>query len=312
MHVLQLSLTLLLFVAAGFIARKTGAMQDGFDRMLSRFVLALPLPCMIVNSFHIQYSLDNILTAPFLLLLGVVCLAANFGLAVLVTRRIQNRDMRRTVCFALLFTNFTFVGFPVVQQLYGFQGFFYYVIFTLPVRLVFYGGASVMLGRGGERIDVRETLKRFLCEPVIAVFIGFFLYAAQIQLPEVLDSCIASIGAMASPLGLMLCGSTLADADLRSALRQPAVVLVTLGRLLAVPAVFVLALRLAGLPGEILRPLLFYFAMPVASLTPTFLLRYNPEAVEARTAAGYMVVASTLICVATIPLWSVLAERLLP
>ena len=312
MNVLQLSLKLLLFVAVGFVARKTRAMQDGFDRMLSRFVLALPLPCMIVNSFHIQYSLDNILSAPLLLLLGVVCLAVNFGLALLVTLRVRDRDMRRTVSFALLFTNFTFVGFPVVQELYGPEGFFYYVIFTLPVRLVFYGGASVMLGKAGERVDLKETVRRFLCEPVIAVFIGFALYAFQIQLPEVVDSTIAAIGAMASPLGLMLCGSTLADADLRTALRQPLVLAVTLGRLLAVPAVFTLGLRLAGVAAEMVRPLVFYFAMPVASLTPTFLLRYNPEAREARTAAGYMVVASTLFCVLSIPLWSVLVEKLLP
>ena len=312
MNVLQLSLKLLLFVAAGFAARKTGAMQDGFDRMLSRFVLAVPLPCMILNSFHIQYSLDNILSAPVLLLLGVICLAVNFALAVLATARLRNRDMRRTICFALVFTNFTFVGFPVVQELYGSGGFFYYVIFTLPVRLVFYGGASVMLGRAGEQVDLRETVKRFFCAPVIAVFLGFLLYAAQLALPEVLDSTIAAIGAMATPLGLMICGATLADADLKTALRQPAVVVVTLCRLLVVPAVMTAAMHLAGLPGEMLRPLLFYFAMPVASLTPAFLLRYNPEAVEARTAAGYMVVASTLFCVGTIPLWSWLAERLLP
>ena len=312
MNVLQLSLKLLLFVAVGFVARKTRAMQDGFDRMLSRFVLALPLPCMIVNSFHIQYSLDNILSAPLLLLLGVVCLAVNFGLALLVTLRVRDRDMRRTVSFALLFTNFTFVGFPVVQELYGPEGFFYYVIFTLPVRLVFYGGASVMLGKAGERVDLKETVRRFLCEPVIAVFIGFALYAFQIQLPEVVDSTIAAIGAMASPLGLMLCGTIIADADLRSALKHPSVLAVTFCRLIAVPAAALGLFLVLGVKPEVLRTTLYYFAMPVASLTPTCLLRYDPEAVEARTAAGYIVVVSTLFCVLSIPLWSWLVERWLP
>ena len=57
-----------------------------------------------------------------------------------------------------------------------------------------------------------------------------------------------------------------------------------------------------------MKTTVFYYAMPVASLTPTFLLRYDPEAVEARVAGGYMVVTSTLFCVATIPLWSFLLD----
>ena len=56
---------------------------------------------------------------------------------------------------------------------------------------------------------------------------------------------------------------------------------------------------------------MYFFAMPVASFTPTFLLRYDPDAVDARVTAGYMVVLSTLLCVATIPLWTMALEKLL-
>lgn len=312
MTVLQLSIRLLLFIAVGFLGRRFKALPDGFDKMLSRFVLAIPLPCMIINSFRIEYSVDNLLAAPVLAALGVGSMAFMFAVVFLSTRWMKDRAMKKTVRFALLFTNFTFVGFAVVQELYGPQGFFNYVLFTLPVRVVFYGGASVMLGRGGERIDVKETVKRFLCEPVIAVFLGFFLYAFQIDLPDVLDSTIAAIGNMASPLGLMLCGAIIADADFREALRQPSVLIVTFCRLLAIPALAVALFRLLGVKPDVLRTIVYYFAMPVASLTPTFLLRYDPEAVEARVAGGYMVVTSTLFCVLTIPLWSMILAVLFP
>ena len=312
MTVLQLSIRLLLFIAAGFLGRTFKAMPDGFDRMLSRFVLAIPLPCMIISSFQIEYSVDNLLAAPALIALSVGSMVFMFCAVFLATRWMKDKAMKKTVRFALLFTNFTFVGFAVVQELYGPEGFFNYVIFTLPIRVVFYGGASVMLGRGGEKIDVRETVKRFLCEPVIAVFLGFFLYAFQLDLPDVLDSTIASIGNMASPLGLMLCGAIIADADFRRALRHPSVLIVTFCRLLVIPAVAVALFWALGVKPEVLRTTVYYFAMPVASLTPTFLLRYDPEAVEARIAGGYMVVTSTLFCVLTIPLWTLLLAALFP
>ncbi len=312
MTVLQLSLRLLLFIAAGFIGRKVKAMPDGFDKMLSKFVMAIPLPCMIVSSFQLEYSVDNLLTAPVIIALSVGSMAVMFLLVFLCTARLKDRNMRKTVRFCLLFTNFTFIGFAVVKEIYGGEGFFNYVLFTLPIRIMFYGGASVILGRGGEKVNVGETIRRFICPPVVAVFIGLALYALQIPLPGVLAKTISAIGDMASPLGLMLCGAIIADADFKSALRHPSVLLVTALRLIALPAVAIGLFRLIGVKPEILKTTVYYFAMPVASLTPTFLLQYDPDAVEARTVSGYMVVASTLFCVVTIPLWTMALNYLYP
>ena len=310
MTVFQLSLKLILFIAVGYAARRLKVMQDGFDKALTRFVMAIPLPCMVINSFRIEYSADKLLETPLLLGLSVGGMALLFLITTLVTGGAKTR-LGKTYRFALLFTNFTFMGLPVVSELYGAEGAFHYVVFTLPIRVMFYGGASLMLGKGGERLNWRETLKKFFCEPVIAVFIGFFLYAARIELPEVLSGAVASLGAMASPLGLILCGVILADAKWRDVLRYPAVFAVAAARLLLIPALMVGAALLIGVKHEIIRTTMFYYAMPVASLLPTFLLRYDPEAVEARLAGGCMVVVSTLFCMLTIPLWASVLDRIL-
>ncbi len=312
MTVVQLSIRLLLFILAGFLARKVKAMPDGFDAMLSRFVMAVPLPCMIISSFQMAFSVDQLLSAPVLIALSVGSMAVMFVLIVAFTAWMKDRDLRKTVRFTLLFTNFTFVGFAVVKEVCGEAGFFSYVLFTLPIRVMFYGGAAMMLGKTGTKPDLKETVRKFLCAPVIAVFIGFALYALQIPLPKVISTTLETLGNMASPLGLMLCGAIIADADFRSALKHPVVLVVTLCRLLAIPAAAVGLFRLAGVKPDILRSTVYYFAMPAASLTPTFLLRYDPEAAEARTVSGYIVVASTLFCVLTIPLWTLLLDRLFP
>jgi predicted permease len=310
MTVLQLSIKLMLFIAVGYAARRWKVMADGFDKALTRFVMAVPLPCMVVNSFRIEYSAEKLLDTPLLLALSVGSMALLFVLTTLLTRGAKTK-LGKTSRFALLFTNFTFIGLPVVSELYGAQGAFNYVIFTLPIRVMFYGGAAVMLGKGGEKPDWRETVKKFLCEPVIAVFIGFFLYVTRIELPAVLWDTVSSLGAMASPLGLILCGAILADADWRGVFRFPVVFAVAAARLLLIPAVMAALYYLIGVEHEIIRTTVFFFAMPVASLLPTFLLRYDPEAVDARLAGGYMVVVSTLFCIGTIPLWATVLDKLL-
>ena len=311
MTVLQLTCKLILFIAVGFVARKLKVMADGFDKLLSKFLMAIPLPCMIINSFNIEYSVEYLLNTPILLGLSVGSMALLFLLTSLATRRMKDADLRKTVRFSLLFTNFTFLGLPVVSELYGPEAVFSYVIFTLPIRVMFYGGAAVMLGKGGEKINVKETIKKFLCEPVVAVFIGFFLYVTQIRLPTVISGTITSLGNMASPLGLLLCGTIIADADWKGVFRQPLAILVAVLRLTLIPAVAVALFWLIGVDHEIIRDTVYFFAMPVASFTPTFLLRYNPDAVEARVSAGYMVVISTLLCVLSIPGWTLLLDKIL-
>lgn len=310
MTVLQLSLKLILLIGVGFAARKLKVMGDGFDRQLSRFLMDVPLPCMIIHSFHIDFSPERLLSAPILLGLSVGSMALLFLLVWLCTARMRDRALRKTVRFALLFTNFTFMGLPVVGELYGQEAVFHYVIFTLPIRIIFYGGASLLLGKGGERVDVKETLKRFFCAPVVAVFIGFGLYAAQIQLPALVTDLISTLGSMASPLGLLLCGVILADADWRGIWKRPVALLVAVLRLTLIPGLVLGLFLLLGVEHSMIRSCIFYFAMPVASFLPTFLLRYDPEAVEARSAAGCMVVLSTLLCVLSIPAWTLLLEKL--
>ena len=297
MTVLQLTCKLILFVAVGYAARKLRVMEDGFDKLLSKFLMAIPLPCMIIDSFHIEYSAKYLLNTPILIGLSVGSMAAMFLLTTLATLRMKDRNMRRTVRFSLLFTNFTFLGLPVVSELYGPEGVFNYVIFTLPIR--------------GERINGKETVRKFLCEPVIAVFIGFILYVLQIRLPAVLQSAVTTLGAMASPLGLLLCGTIIADADWRGLWKQPLALVVAVLRLTVIPAVAVALFWILGVDHELIRSTVYFFAMPVASFTPTFLLRYNPDAVEARVCAGHMVVASTILCVLTIPLWTLLLDKFL-
>lgn len=310
MTVLQLTFKLILFVAIGYIARKLKVMADGFDRMLSKFLMAIPLPCMIINSFNLSFSVEDLMNCPLLIALSIGSMAVLFVLTGLFTRKME-RQLRKTVRFALLFTNFTLLGLPVVSEVYGARGGFNYLIFTLPIRIIFYGGAPLLLGTGNEKLDVKQTLRQFICAPVVAVFIGFILYLTQIKLPDILQNTLNTLGNMASPLGLMLCGTIIADAKWSGILKYPQVFAVTGFRLLLIPAAIVAVEALIGISHDIIKTTMYYYAMPVASFLPTFLLRYDPDAVEARTVGGYMVVVSTLFCIATIPLWTSILERFL-
>lgn len=310
MTVLSLAVKLMLFIAVGYVARKLKVMPDGFDKMLTRFVMAVPIPCMIIQSLQVEFSIDTLLRdCPIILGLS----AGSMLVIYLISRLIclpMKKDIGKTVTFCLMFSNFTFMGLPVVAEIYGAEGTFNYVIFTLLIRFFFYGVGPITLSGGGHKMDLKEAAKQFFCEPVVSVFIGLFLYITQLQLPAVIDGVMSDLGDMASPLGLILCGVIIADAKWSGLTKYPVVFVASALRLLVIPAIAIGLFLLIGVEHSIIRTTVFYFAMPAASLTPAMLLRYNSEAVDARNVAGFIVVVSTLACVVTIPIWTVIIERI--
>ena len=311
MTVLQMAIKLMLYIAVGFAARKMKILADGFDKMLTRFLMAVPLPCMIINTFKLDFSLEQLMNCPRLIGLSALSLIVCFILGQIVYMAMGKGGLGKAARFSLIFTNFTFFGFSVVSELYGNEASFYYVIFTLLIRIFFYGAAPILVGAGGEHFDLKQAAKQFISVPVVAVFIGLFLYITQLQLPEIISSVMTSFGNMASPLGLMLCGIIIADASFKGILKYPCVLWLTALRLLLVPGVMLGIFLLLGIDHEIIRSLHYYFAMPCATFLPTFFLRYNPDDTEARSMASFLVVCSTLCCVVTIPLWAMVMEHIL-
>ena len=311
MTVLSLCGKLMLFILVGFFARKTGVIADGYDQMLSRFLMAIPLPCMIITSFQIEYSPEDLATFPMLLLASIILVFLNFLLAQLIYVFIMKRSaIGRAVRFGLIFTNFTFFGLAVVNEVCGAHGVFYYVIFTLPIRIIFYSSAPLLLSDHSLHLERSSFVRTVISPPVISVFIGFMLYVLRLSLPGIVNDTIKTLGNMASPIGLMLCGSIIADANWAGIKNYPCVVWVVLLRLVVIPGLVLLCFSLLDVKDELSDTLIYYFAMPVASLLPTFCLRYNPDEPEARIAGSYMVVVSTLLSILTIPLWSIIKDIL--
>lgn len=310
MTVFQLAIKLLIFIGIGFVARKLKIMADGFDRMLTKFLMAVPLPCMIINSFRLEFSMEQLINCPKLIGLAILGLTVSFAIGHAIYLGMGKTDLGRAARFAMMFTNFTFFGFAVVSELYGTEASFHYVIFTLPVRIAFYGGAPILIG-AQKGLDLKATLKQFISVPVISVLIGLTLYVTQLQLPEIISSVMTSLGNMASPLGLMLCGVIIADASFSGIRKYPCVFWLSGLRLIVIPGIMLGVFLLLGTDHEVIRSLNYYFAMPVATFLPTFFLRYAPEDTEGRSMAGFLVVASTLACILTIPMWAMVMEWVL-
>ena len=152
----------------------------------------------------------------------------------------------------------------------------------------------------------KQLLKKTLTNPaLIAVALGILFWVTGWKIPAVPDYVIRQCAAMSSPLGLILCGLTLGNYDLKALftfdnLKIPFIRLVVLPA--AALAVVMPVTRLCGLNPMLGQIIIIYMALPAASLLPAYAMRYDPDEKNHFLAAGASVL-STLFSLATLPVW---------
>lgn len=301
----ELAIQLLLFIMVGIAAQKLHIIGGDFDKQLSSFVLDITLPCLIIKSLNVEYEPGEMMNCAFLLVLSVAFMGIEAVLGQAAYIIMGKTSSARIMRFGMIFTNFTFVGMPVVEALYGQQGLFYFAIFQVPLRMIYYSSAKPMLSPPSmerEKLTPTKLIRGWLSPPVVAVLIGLALYISQISLPLVISNVINSIGSICSPLGMILCGMSLGKYNFKELLRPRYLVLPSL-RLMAIPALFYFLTRFLPVPEMVSNMVVICAALPVASLMAAFTIQYEPEEKAKFESAGNVLI-STLLCAVTIPFWA--------
>lgn len=313
MTAVRLAIQLILMVGVGFITVKAKIVGEHFEKPLTSLIMKILLPCMIVKSMMGTFSWNELKHCGQLVVIAIVLWAVTFGMAQLVFRFMGKTPSARIMRFSMMYTNFTFVGIPVMESLYGSTGVFYFVVFLVPFRMVYYSSAEPLLSPPGlarQERTIQEKLKGWFSMPVIAVFVGLFLYLTQLPLPSPVTGVISSLGSCASPLGMLLCGMSLGKYPIRRLLR-PKYFWVPLVRNLLIPALVLGLSVLIGLEKEIAQVVVMFTALPVASLIAAFTIQYDPDQ-ETQFEAAAAVLLSTIAACVTIPLWSWLLSIAFP
>lgn len=286
--------------------------DERFDKSLTSFLLNIALPCLIINSFNVPFSQEELKNCLILLLLSVGLLAVWFLIGQLSYKISGGGHWGRIVRFGAIFTNFSFVGIPVAEALYGQQGVLYFVVLCVPIRMVYYSAAAPMLsptGKSMEKKSVLQHIRGWLSPPVIAVFIGLTLYISGISLPEVLSKTVSAIGSTCTTLGMILCGVSLGKNNLKALLKLRYLRMPIL-RNLVMPAITMGIMYLLPVDPLVKKTAVIYASLPVASMLAAFTIQYDPNP-EAQLESAGSVFLSLLFFSATLPLWAKLTELLL-
>lgn len=284
-------ISLFLMMIIGYAAARAGLITPDFRKKLSAFTLSTAAPCIILSSALESSGGMNVPVTLGTAALFYVVMIALAKVFVLVMR--TPASQRKLDELMLIYTNVGFMGIPVVQSIYGATGVAMVSMFILMFNLTFFS-YGIMLISGGTKINLRALINPCIFAALGAMVLSF----TGLRLPAVVESTISSVGAINTPMAMMIIGASLAHSDLRAALTNMRLYRVSTVSMLVMP-LCVLALSLL-LPVEpMLRGVAVCMAaMPIAGNCAMASDMYTPEDMT----ASHAVIVSTLMSAVTLPL----------
>ena len=302
----EVMITLFAIAVVGFAAGKMKYMGGEFDRKLSSLVVNWTCPALILSSAMSDELPDRRYILPLLAISAftyVVLTVAAWGLSRIMTKRVEHRGI---VAFALVFGNVGFMGYPVVNAIFGHQAVFYAAVLNVVNTFVIFTVGTMMI-TGNEGAGHKYFNKQVLySSPMIAAYIAMLIVALGIDnIPGYVSQPLTMIGNITVPAALLIIGSSMSQLPLRAFLGTPLIYATTLLRLCLLPiGVHFLCLAL-GFEHYVTYINTVVIAMPVATYGTILCLKYNKDT----TLIAELTFISTLLSILTIPVVAVLLGK---
>lgn len=292
-------------ILLGYAAKRLGLLDRGDVKKMNRVFFRIFMPVML---FYNIYSSDlSAAVQPVLVAYALGCTLLVFFLGLLLAQRFEPERSRRGVIVQGLFrSNLVVIGLPVVESLMGADNLGPVVILVATVVPLFNALAVIVLEYyGGTRTRPGRLVLDILKNPLIlGSLVGLLALVLGVRLPRPVETVARQMSQAASPVLLFLLGAFLQPAGLRHDLK--AVLWVSFGRLVAVPALTLLPAILLGWRDVALASLLPVFASSTAVNSFTMAQQMGGDA----ELAGNIVVATSALCSLTLFLWCFLFKTL--
>lgn len=309
---------LIIIAVIGYVAAKLNYLDKYTNQKLTKLLLNITLPCMVIASVHgLSASDAGAIVGPafvmagaqfFLLLLTGTLLALIFCVP---------KNERAIWQFMTVCTNNGFIGLPVIAAILGSASIIISSIYVMVIALFIYSIGFAILANNRDRIaqEAREAQGRTFEAPagkkkfsipwrsminpsMVACVIALVLFFTGWQVPDLLQDTMSLLGGITAPIAMLVIGVIMAGSKLKSVVTEVRLYPYILIRQLLLPALFYFGFTAFGVSPLLAGVFALMFAMPVGSMAPTFVEDFDGNA----TLTAKATVLTTLGAFIAIPL----------
>lgn len=255
LNIITVLLPLFLVMAVGYGFTRSGVFNRDGLTALGRFVINIALPALIFKTLA-EKSLADILIPAYLFGYALATLssfAAGLAISLCISR--QNLTASAVNALGQSFSNSAFIGYPLLLGVLGGNNAGVYFALATTVENMLLLPIFLALAESGQtkRTSFAHRLMHILAntlrKPLIIALAGGLLFSAfDWQLPLPAQKAIDLLAGAAAPLAIFVIGGGLSGISLKGNI--PAIVQITLGKLILMPALAALFIHLLGGSGE--------------------------------------------------------------
>lgn len=300
--ILRQTIIMLMLIAVGIICAKTGIITKDADKSLSKLVLQVVNPILILMAYQTDYRTELVRNLLITAALSVLAYAVMIGAAYLL---IRNKEGRETEIerFSAIYSNCGFMGIPLVDALFGTEGVFYLTAFVTVFNFVVWTHGIILIS--GEK-NLKQVVKVFYSPTIIAIVLGIIMFFARIKIPEIPAEALNYIAALNTPLAMIVSGVTMADTNVIKLLKKPSIYYICLLKLIIIPAVLIFILALFDVDEKVRLTVIVAAAAPPAAMCTLQCIRYNKNSLY----ASEIFTAGTVLSIGTLPLVVKITENI--
>ncbi len=286
---------LLIMLAVGLIARKTGTITEAGKKSLTDLIINIILPCNIIYSFMIEFSYSIFISCGVVLLISILIQVMCTAISRFCYNKVQP-GKKEVLQYATVCSNAGFMGNPIAESVFGSMGLLYASIYLIPLRIVMWSaGVSYFT----HTTDKKALVKRVATHPcIVAVYIGLFLMVTQIQLPAFVTKTVSTIGSCTTAMSMFIIGAILAEVNVKTMISKTTLLYSGL-RLVIIPLVVFAGCMVFKVEPILMGVSVVLAGMPAGTTTAILAAKYGSD----EKFATKCVVLSTVLSLITIPIW---------
>lgn len=297
--VLQQVFVIFLLIVIGAVVKRLRVVTDDVIREVGSLVLNVTLPAFLITSMNMEFSPSVLKSSAIFIVISLSVYVFGILMVKPATWLLKVDGKAMDVYeYIILFSNFGYMGYPVIDLIYGSQGVFYAAIYNLPFSFLVWTHGVHVLKRHTDSAGIHS--KRFhINASLVAIVTGFILFLLSVDLPAPIFDALALVGSMTTPLSMMFIGFILADSDFKQLTMDWKVYAFSVLRLLIMPVCVYLVLTTMDFEGLLLGVPVVISAMPAAANSAVIAAQYGSD----YQLASRAIFISTLLSIATIPLF---------
>lgn len=287
--ILKQVIIMLALMFVGFAMFKTGKITLNGSKTLANLLIYVILPAVIVNGFITDRSREKIIGLFISACLAIVCLA----ISIVISRIIFKSNPIES--FSASFSNPGFFGIPIIIAAYDKNSVFYVAAFIAFLNIAQWTYGVALITGNNKKIKVGNIL---FSPFMIGLAMGLIIFLTQIKLPSVITGTIDTVCNANTAVAMVLLGTYLAQSDIRKMFTTSRLYLVSVVRLIVIPAVCMCVLSIIGKGMLQLKVcIMIAAACPVGANVAVYAQLYDKD----YEYAVQSVTLSTLLSVLTLP-----------